>query len=76
MEDTARRVRELQAEAEATAADVERSKKERVRVSLQLRKQKRALEVCFRSRVGNTSSSCESRCSVHTDLGPQCSRPN
>ena len=45
MEDTARRVRELQAEAEATAEDVEQSKKERARVSLQLRKQKRSLEV-------------------------------
>ena len=45
MEDTARRVRELQAEAEATTQHVEQSKKERVRVSLQLRKQQRTLEV-------------------------------
>ena len=45
MEDTARRVRELQAEAEATAEDVEQSKKERVRASLQLKKQRRTLKV-------------------------------
>ena len=45
MEDTARRVRELQAEAEATTEDVEQSKKERVRASLQLKKQQRTLKV-------------------------------
>ena len=47
MEDTARRVRELQVEAKTTAEDVEQSKKERARMSLQLKKQKRSLEVCL-----------------------------
>ena len=45
MEDTARRVRELQAEAESTAENVAQSKKERVRVTMQLRKQRRTMEV-------------------------------
>ena len=51
MEDTARRVRELQAEAEATAEDVAQSKKERVRASLQLKKQQRTLNVWTTVRV-------------------------
>ena len=45
MEDTARRVRELQAEAEATTQHVQQSKKEKARVTFQLRKQQRNLEV-------------------------------
>ena len=48
MEDTARRVRELQAEAEATAQHVQQSKKEKDRATFQLRKQQRNLEVCSR----------------------------
>ena len=63
MEDTARRVRELQAEAEATAEDVAQSKKERARVSLQLKKQKRSLEVCLGFR---STTSCESRWCFHS----------
>ena len=45
MEETARRVRELQVEAEATAEHVQQSKKERVRASMQLKKQQRTLKV-------------------------------
>ena len=46
MEDTARRVRELQAEAEATTQHLQQSKKEKARATFQLRKQQRNLEVC------------------------------
>ena len=45
MEDTARRVRELQAEAEATTQHVQQSKKEKARVTFQFKKQRRSLEV-------------------------------
>ena len=48
MEDTARRVRELQAEAEATTQHLQQSKKEKARATFQLRKQQRNLEVWSR----------------------------